>query len=199
MQTKGTTFSATFRMPAAPDTVWRHLREPELLRRWFGWHGPEFESEIVGLSGGFSTVEDDGRSVVIGDHRMALAEIGSETELHLSRITEAEAHGMEIDEGWVTFLEQLRFVVAEQPEGQRHTFMTGGAPTTEPQWPHEEWARSAHQRTVIVRGSGDVQLAIVGSADGGPSPHVVVNSYGRTDSEAAELHAEIAAWVAGTR
>ncbi len=198
MATSETLFSAAFVMPARPATVWRHLREPELLRRWFGWHGPEFEDEIAGLSGGFSAVEREGRAVVIGDHRMELQETDAGTELSVSRVGESDEHGIEIDEGWVTFLEQLRYVIAVQPEGARHTYMVPGAPATDIPWEHEEWARSAHQRTVLVPAWGQVQVATVRPAAGGPAARIVVNGYGRTDDEAAEQHAAAAAWVAAT-
>jgi uncharacterized protein YndB with AHSA1/START domain len=196
MATNETLFSAAFVMPAPPATVWRYLREPELLRRWFGWHGPEFEDEIAGLSGGFSAVEREGRAVVIGDHRMELKETDAATELCVSRVGESDEHGIEIDEGWVTFLEQLRYAIAVQPAGARHTFMVPGAPSTDLPWEHEEWARSTHQRTVLVRAWGQVQVATVRPAAGGPAARVVVNGYGRTDDEAAEQHAAVAAWVA---
>ncbi|WP_214405869.1 hypothetical protein [Pseudonocardia lacus] len=193
-----TLFSAAFSMPSPPATVWRHLREPDLLRRWFGWHGPEFEAEIAGLSGGFSTVERDGRAVVIGDHRMVLQEAGPGTELRISRIAGSGADDVEIDEGWVTFLEQLRYAVTVRPAGARHTLLAPGAPATAIPWAHEEWARSAHQRTVLVPAWGQVQVTIVRPSAGGPAPRVVVNGYGRTDDEAAEQHAAATAWVAAS-
>jgi hypothetical protein len=198
MSTNETLLSATVLMPAAPATVWPHLREPELLRRWFGWHGPEFEDEIDGLSGGFSTVEQEGRAVAIGDHRMVLREVGAGTELRVSRVGGSGEHDAEIDEGWVTFLEQLRYVVTVQPVGARHTLMIPGAPTTDIPWEHEEWARSTHQRTVVVPAWGRVQVATVRPAPGGPAARVVVNGYGRSDDDAAAQHAAVTAWVAAS-
>jgi hypothetical protein len=198
MSTSETLFSATFLMPAPPATVWQHLREPELLRRWFGWHGPEFEDEIAGLSGGFSAVEREGRAVAIGDHRMVLQEVDPGTELRVSRVGESDKHGIEIDEGWVTFLEQLRYVMTVQPAGARHTLMVPGAPATDIPWEHEEWASSTHQRTVLVPAWGQVQVATVRPAAGGPATRVVVNGYGRTDDEAAEQHAAVTEWVAAS-
>jgi uncharacterized protein YndB with AHSA1/START domain len=196
MTTNETLFSATFPMPAAPATVWSHLREPELLRRWFGWHGPEFEDEIAGLSGGFSTVESEGRAVLIGDHRMELHEVGPGTELRVSRVDGSDEHGTEIDEGWMTFLEQLRYVLTVQPTGARHTLFVSGAPAGDIPWEHEEWARSAHQRTVLVPVWGQVQVTILRPTAGGPASRVVVNGYGRTDAAAAEQHTALTGWVA---
>lgn len=196
MLTSETLFSATFLMPAPPATVWQHLREPELLRRWFGWHGPEFEDEISGLSGGFSAVEREGRAVTIGDHRMVLHEVDAGTELRVSRVGESDEHGIEIDEGWLTFLQQLRYVITVQPAGARHTFMIPGAPATDVPWAHEVWARSTHQRTVLVPAWGQVQVSTIHPAAGGPAERVVVNGYGRTDDEAAVQHAAVTAWVA---
>ncbi len=196
MTTRETLFCATFLMSAAPTEVWQHLREPELLRRWFGWHGPEFDSEIAGLSGEFSTVVRDGHDLVIGDHRMALRAAGTGTELRLDRTSRSGADDAEIDEGWVTFLEQLRYVVAVRPEGARHTFVVADAPATQIPWESEDWARSAHQRTVVVPSWGQVQLNVLRPAPDGPGARVVVNGYGRTDRVAEEQHAAVAAWVA---
>lgn len=198
MTSHETMFTAAFLMPAPSAIVWPHLREPELLRRWFGWHGPEFDDEIAGLSGAFSAVEREGQVVVIGDHRMVLHEVDAGTELRISRTGESGEHDVEIDEGWVTFLEQLRFVVTTQPAGARHTFMTSAAPEDGIPWEHEQWARSAHQRTVLVPAWGQVQVTAVRSAAGGPAGRVVVNGYGRTDDQAAEQHAAVAAWVAAS-
>lgn len=198
MPSNQTLFSATFLMPATPATVWQHLREPELLRRWFGWHGPEFEDEIAGLSGGFSTVEHEGRAVVIGDHRMGLQEVSSGTELRISRITASVEHGVEIDEGWVTFLEQLRYVITVQPAGARHTLVIPGVPAPDIPWEHDEWARSARQRTVLAPAWGHVQVAIIEPTAGGPAARVVVNGYGRTDDQVVEQHAAVTAWVAAS-
>lgn len=198
MSTNETLFSATFPMPAPTSTVWQHLREPELLRRWFGWHSAEFEDEIAGLSSGFSTVEREGYEVVIGDHLMALQEVAAGTELRISRIRESDDHDVEIDEGWVTFLEQLRYVITVQPAGARHALMIPAAPTSEIPWEHEEWARSTHQRTVVVPKWGHVQVSTLQPAAGGPARRVVVNGYGRTAAEAAEQHAVVTAWVAAS-
>jgi hypothetical protein len=198
MTANETLFSAAFALPASPATVWQHLRDPELLRRWFGWHGAEFENEIAGLSGGFSVVEDEGRAVAIGDHRMSLHDVATGTELRLSRFQESGADDVEIDEGWVTFLEQLRYVVTVRPAGARHTCMISGAPATDLPWDHEVWAESAHQRTLLVPAWGQVQVAAIRPSAAAPGARVVVNGYGRTAAEAAEQHAAVAAWVAAS-
>jgi hypothetical protein len=135
---------------------------------------------------------------VIGDHRMALQAVEAGTELRLDRINRSGADDTEIDEGWVTFLEQLRYVIAVRPEGARHTFIVADAPATPIPWECEEWARSAHQRTVVVPTWGQVQLNVVRPAPDGPGARVVVNGYGRTDRVAEEQHAAVAAWVAST-
>lgn len=129
----------------------------------------------------FCTVERDGQDVVVGDPG---------TQLHLSRIGRPGEHAVEIDEGWVTFLEQLRYVISEQPRGARHTFMVAGAPATGIPWDHQEWTRSAHQRTVVVP-EWDPSA-------GGPAARVVVNGYGHTDEVAAEHHAAVAAWMSSS-
>lgn len=33
-------------LPAAPDTVWAHLRDPALVRRWLGWDGPGQDERV---------------------------------------------------------------------------------------------------------------------------------------------------------
>src|SRR5918997_3651381 len=87
------------------DEVWAHLREPALIRRWFGWDYDGLEREIEIIFSEEAAVDDAARTLTweTGD-RFALD--GSTLRIH----HEPPAEGYDdIGEGWITFAEQLPF------------------------------------------------------------------------------------------
>lgn len=120
-------------LPAPIDTVWRALRDPAEVRRWFGWDYDGIDDEIRLIFD--ETVEVDEEARVLaweqGD-RFTLTERGDETVLRVTRAAPAEGASWDevyddITEGWIAFVQQLRFALARHPGEERRTVFVGGA------------------------------------------------------------------------
>jgi uncharacterized protein YndB with AHSA1/START domain len=124
---------AELTLPAEPDLAWRHLREPELIRRWFGWDydGLGHEIEVIFLQ--HAAVDDRARALSWGDgladgDRFELSDLGVETGLRVIRGAPADGFD-DVAEGWITFAQQLRFALAHPDAGERRSVhLTGGSP-----------------------------------------------------------------------
>lgn len=209
---------------AAPiDEVWRSLRDPERLRRWHGWHFDGLDEEIdviyrqnvtesasdhtLTLNGhdAFSLhALDDGRTLV----RLVRAPRGSNPDW--------DAYYDDISEGWITFLEQLRFALERHPGEDRRTVFLAGrgdgiaafdlqavsarpigsaydAEVAGQRIRGHVWFRSDHQLGVTVDLFGDGLLvaaatpAKAGEADG--QAMAVITTYGLADAAFADLEA----------
>lgn len=184
-------------LPLPADQVWPHLREPERLRRWHGWHYEDFEAELESVYAMHATVEVPGRVLVLGGHRVTLDDVEGGARLRLSRAAAPDKSTVVIEQGWITFFEQLRYVLTVHPGGARHTFMMEGTqPGAGFPWPHEEWARSERQVAVVVPGWGQVLVTLV-RPDAHGGGQLVVTGYGRTDEQAQAQHADLVRWWSG--
>jgi uncharacterized protein YndB with AHSA1/START domain len=123
---------------AAPvETVWRALREPAEIKRWLGWDYEGLDEEIRYIFVEHSTADDEAHVLDGGPGgTIALEERGDGTVVRVTRPT-SEAGYDEVDEGWLTFIQQLRFYLERHPGQKRRTLhvATGG----------DEWFRSEHQ------------------------------------------------------
>ncbi|MFC8190510.1 hypothetical protein ACFUMH_02470 [Cellulomonas sp. NPDC057328] len=127
---------------AAPvATVWAHLRDPQLVRRWFGWDYDGLDDEIRQIFG--AEVREhhehaDGvtRRTLTWPHHDVLTVTARDDEprrTHLT-ITRRSHDGLaaydgvydEIDEGWVAFAQQLRFALEQHPGEDRVTLSVLG-------------------------------------------------------------------------
>ena len=116
---------AELTLPAEPDAVWRHLREPALISRWFGWdyEGLGHEIDVIFLQEARvddrAHVLDWGDGIQEGD-RFELEDLGVETRLRVVRGAPAEGYD-DITEGWITFAHQLRFALEHGGRAERRT------------------------------------------------------------------------------
>jgi uncharacterized protein YndB with AHSA1/START domain len=120
---------------AAPvDAVWDALREPDRIRRWFGWDDEGLEAEIRQIFLDDVTADDDARTLTWrhGDRiAVAPASTGADrTDLRLTRRGHPEnawdgVHDP-VDEGWITFTQQLRFLLERHPGDERRTVLATG-------------------------------------------------------------------------
>jgi hypothetical protein len=187
-------------VPASVDEVWAHLREPALIRRWFGWEyeGLEREIEMIFVEG--AEADEQARTVAWSDHgdRISLEPGGDGTVLRLHRRAPAEAAGAydEIAEGWITFVQQLRFALARHPGEERRTHRLSaatGLPIVEALAASggEVWFRSRHQLGVVAGELGD-GLLIAGEQPGAAA-FLILSAYG---DDRPALDAGVAHWDA---
>ena len=123
---------------AAPaDTVWRALRDPAEIKRWFGWEYDGFDEEVEFIFFQASKADDDARVLDGGPGGViALEERGGETVVRVTRAAPPSGYD-EVNEGWLTFIQQLRFYLERRPGQDRRTLHV---PTS-----GEEWFRSENQ------------------------------------------------------
>ena len=151
---------AELALPAEPDVAWRHLREPELIRRWFGWDydGLGHEIDVIFLQE--VSVDDRGRVLDFGGgiqdgDRFELTDLGVETRLRVVRGTPEPGYD-DITEGWITFAQQLRFALTHLDAGDRRTVhLSGGSPGALDralELEGEEWFHTEHQTGMLVDG-----------------------------------------------
>lgn len=124
----------TVTAPAA--TVWRALRDREAVRHWHGWDAEGQDAEVDQIY--FTDVSEDeatGRLVVNGGDTFDVLDLGGVTRVRLTRgprdpDDEWDRYYDDINEGWTTFLHQLRFAVEHHPGAVRRTvFLDGSLPS----------------------------------------------------------------------
>ena len=148
-------------LPAQPDQVWRHLREPALISRWFGWDydGLGHEIDVIFLQE--ARVDDRRHVLEWGDglqetDRFELTDLGVETGLRVVRAA-AEPGYDEIAEGWITFAQQLRFAIERGGRAERRTLhltapvAAPGVPALTADLPGAPWYRTEHQAGIVTR------------------------------------------------
>lgn len=118
------------------DIVWNALRDRKKLLQWHGWDTPGLRDEIEDIY--FTNIkegsaDDKKRTLVVngGDSFTLEADEGA-TKLSLLRAglsgdPEWDAYYSNITEGWISFIEQLRFMLERSPETSRETTFTSMA------------------------------------------------------------------------
>ncbi len=175
---------------APVETVWRALRDPAWIRRWFGWEYDGLEAEIEQIFVAEAEADEAAHTLrwSHGDV-FALTPSGGGT---LVRVTRAAPAGEtrwgdvydDIGEGWLTFVHQLRLVLELHPDDPRRTvYLSGAADVAEPadvleltgtpasgryaatlptgeDAEGEVWFRAPHQLALTVDGYGDGLLVV---------------------------------------
>ena len=152
---------AELTLAAQPDEVWRHLREPALISRWFGWNyeGLGHEIDVIFLQE--ARVDDRGHVLEWGDgieqgDRIALEDLGVETRLRITRGAPAGGYD-DIAEGWITFAHQLRFAIERGGREPRRTLhltagaAVQGAAALAADLPGAPWYRTEHQAGIVTK------------------------------------------------
>jgi hypothetical protein len=122
---------------AAPiDDVWKALRDPASLHRWFGWDYPGFAEEVAYVVAALATPGDKPYVQPItgmADRFTLEALDDSHTVVRVIRAAPVDDVSWkniydDTVEGWLMFMEQLRFMFERHPRGDRRTlFMNGRA------------------------------------------------------------------------
>ena len=203
-------------LPGRVDDVWPAFREPDLLRQWHGWEDESLDAEIRLIFADGTVVEDDGRTLHVGGHRFTFEELGAQT---IVRVTRAEPVGSEemdwdayyddIDEGWLSFLQQLRFALtlplagdeAHGPPRRHDDRRDDGVRRAGPRrrgraWraytadvagerlTGEVWFRSANQLGLTVDGWGPGLLIMADAPNGGGlAASATLTTYGEIDGD----------------
>ena len=193
---------------AAPvERVWEALRDPRQVRRWFGWDYEGIEAEIDEIFGERATADDDEHELRFADgDRYRLRPLQGGTLVQVTRAALGDGPGPdggydEIDEGWLTFTQQLRFLLERHDGQDRRTLFLDGAARSPAAFPPadalgidalasvlpgdlyrtatalgeelggEVWFRSDNQLGVTVDGWGDALLILLAVPPGARSEH----------------------------
>jgi hypothetical protein len=118
---------------AAPiDVVWKALREPAEVIRWFGWQYPNLLTDTEGMWA--DTKEDAAKRTLYSDgqpDRFTVEAVGNQTIVRVIRSAPAEDAGWsgiydDVFEGWTTFFQQLKFALERHRGQDRATLFLNG-------------------------------------------------------------------------
>jgi hypothetical protein len=108
--------------------VWTMLREPSKVAQWHGWQAEDLDAEIkqIYFSGDEEESPDHTSFTVHGGDVFELHPEPNGTRVSITRAaldhnSEWAAWDEDITQGWLTFLQQLRFALERHPHGHRHT------------------------------------------------------------------------------
>ncbi|HKN53523.1 MAG TPA: SRPBCC domain-containing protein [Amycolatopsis sp.] len=178
---------------AAPaEDVRKALRDKEKIRHWFGWDYEGLDQEIDMVF--FSEVTEKGHTLSLhGGDLFELEPDGDGTRITLTRAPrgtspEWDAYYDDITEGWITFLQQLKFALERHPgEPRRTVFHAGAGPAPDFGVSGETWFKSENQLGVVVPEWGD-GLLIVGYNAAKDQSMAVLTTYGLDDDAFRVLH-----------
>ncbi|MDQ4134340.1 MAG: hypothetical protein M3179_14330 [Actinomycetota bacterium] len=214
-------------LPARFDTVWQAFRVPEAIRRWHGWEYDGLDAEIHCIYEEETTASQPDRALEIGGHLFALDDRGDEVIVRVTRsLAAAESwtdYYDEIEQGWLGFLQQLRFALARHPGEDRRTVrLEGQALASNPlpvigtlgltaaasvevgkryeadaAWGDdlvgEVWFRAPDQLGLTVDGWGDGLLVVTSSRASPGAAALTATTYGFDDDALTGLHDRMAA------
>ena len=113
---------------AAPSVLWPALRDPSLIRRWFGWDYDGLDDEITQIYG-TAVADPDAHTLELGNgDRFALIDQGGRTIVRMTsppQVPDDEWYE-DITEGWTTFLHFLKFGVEHHGLAERRTIYLDG-------------------------------------------------------------------------
>jgi hypothetical protein len=190
----------TVAAPAA--AVWRALRDPAEIRRWFGWDYSGLDDEIDGIFVSGASVSESDRTIDTGEGRFVLEPRGEHTVVRVTRAAPAGSTSWNgiydgINEGWTTFAQQLRFALERHPGEERRTVRLTGESAPEidlagiasvpvgerydvsippsETLAGEVWFRSRHQTGLTVDRYGDGLLVVT-------EAEALISTYGLDDA-----------------
>ncbi|MBN6038040.1 SRPBCC domain-containing protein [Amycolatopsis sp. 195334CR] len=105
-------------VPVTVETAWRALRDKESVLQWHGWQAPDLENEVNQIF--FDEAVEDAENHVLtasGGDRFTVTADGDGARITVTRAplsgnAEWDAYYEDITEGWISFLQQLRFALA---------------------------------------------------------------------------------------
>lgn len=182
---------------AAPiDVVWRALREPDQIRRWHGWHdvGLDEEIDLIYRAGAREGEQPYQLQVEPDDLFELIPAGGGGTVVRIVRsepdpASDFAAYFDDVTEGWISFLQQLRFMLELHPQEPRRTLFFSTDSTeasadallaSSPAAGGRPWFSDTNQRGVVVDELGP-GLLIVAMKPGGAGAMAILSSYRQDD------------------
>lgn len=118
---------------AAPaGDVWDAIRNPQKIYNWFGWDAATLEDEIDFIFNKSGRADEAKRTLRFEGttDRFEVEERGGESVLRVIRAAPAgeswESVYEDMTEGWISFVQQLRFAVKRHAIGPRRTIYLSG-------------------------------------------------------------------------
>jgi hypothetical protein len=188
-------FHVEVTVDAPRDVVWRALTEPEQIRHWFGWDYDGLDEEIELIFVKDAELHPPHRIVLEPDSDITLADAGDNRTViravksgDLAAAEWQDVYG-DIEEGWITFFNQLRHRLERHPDARRR-MVVRQAPAFPP-LAGEPWHESRFQRGV----DADGELAIVFGKPSGEQT-LLVTTYDLDDDAFAAAERRWDAWSA---
>ena len=172
-------FRVEVEVDAPQDEVWRTLTEPERIREWFGWDYDGLDDEIEHIFVTDAQLSPPSRIGLGDDGWIDVEPVGPASTI-VRAVKPGAADGWEgvygdIEEGWISFFNQLRHLLERHPGSRRRTIFLQAPSFPEPDG--SPWHSSAFQRGV----DRDGELAIV-LAKPGADATLVVTTYDLDDA-----------------
>jgi hypothetical protein len=189
MSTDPVVVEVTVTAPA--DVVWHALRDSAEIRRWFGWEYDGIEDEIEQIFHAEVVAESAAERWLDtgGGGRFELEERGGETVVRITRAAPAGGtwDGVydEVNEGWLAFVQQLRFMLERHPSEERRAFSASRpeAHRALAVVDGEDWYTSEHQHGVTFDGGAGLLIAM--------RDRVILSAYGLDDERFDALRASL--------
>ena len=192
---------------APVEVVWQALRDPDQVRRWHGWHDPGLADEIklIYQTGAHET--DRPYVLEVGPTDLfELEEVDGGTRLRITRSkpdpnSEWAAYYDDVTEGWISFVNQLRFMLEHHPNEERRTVFFSAESTTStqddliadsPAANGSQWFSADHQRGVVVDDLGPGLLIVGTTAKGGAM--AILTTYGQDDDAFGKTSEQWTGW-----
>jgi hypothetical protein len=174
---------------AGRDEVWGAVTQPPVLHQWFGWDYEGIEAEIQHIFVDEATLRapeqmswaDGSYLEVRGDDDTSTVRAVREGPAQ----TDPDEYDA-IEEGWKSFLVQLRFLIEEKPAGRRRTLYLTGETTGRQvlELIDGEWSRVGSRVAWVVGPDGHLVVASANLPLDNPDAggmQVVVSTYGLDD------------------
>jgi hypothetical protein len=121
---------------APADEVWNALRDPASIHQWFGWDADTLESEIKFIFVDHAIASDADRTVRFDEgmeDRFEVEARGDSTLVRVVRPAPAADHDWDevfedMTQGWIAFVQQLKFALERHPGDTRRTLYFSGSP-----------------------------------------------------------------------
>lgn len=152
--------------------VWAHLRDPALIGRWFGWDYDGLDEEIKGIFVDGAVVDEAAHTLHWDDgpehaDRFELRADGDDTVLRLMRWAPVGDDGWDgiyddVGEGWISFVQQLRFAIDRHLGDKRRTVFLSSAIASDGSQPFVDRLGLAGAATLDA---GDRYTAVAGPGE----------------------------------